>query len=169
MRPRFTITNRIAMLTLVLACAAVTFARLGETHTELEKRFGKPSVRYPAEITTQGKRVKIGETEIFRQDDWLITAILISNKCVSLAYGKQGDFTAEQIQKLITSNAQGNGWVEDVKQSNSTRRVWLRFDGTKATFERLSRTLQFVTPAYIAHVKSVEEAEKRRAAKLPEF
>lgn len=154
---------------LAIVTVAVAHARLGETETEMVKRFGAPTARSKHLISAQGKFWEMGPTLHFRQDDWSIACDLVDGRCVRIAYSKPGEWTGEQISLVLAYNSQGAAWSETGKPgAASFARSWKRADGATAEWKR-GTGMQLVVPAYDRAKKTVEAKAKAAAGAKPKI
>jgi hypothetical protein len=153
-----------AMLVLT---GSLGYARLGETESELVHRFGQPTTRTSHSISAQGKVWALGPTLGFRQDGWAISCDLVDGKCVRVEYGKQGDWTEEQIQQVLTANSQDGKWIETTSPSIGTfGRTWKRTDGAICRWSTVFG-MKLTHPAYEHTKESAEAKAKAEASRKP--
>lgn len=146
----------ILIFSLLAHCPAL--ARLGETERQLIERFGEPESRTRHSIHAQGKFIDLGPKLVFREGDWRIACDLIDGKCVRIDYTKRGDWTEDQLQLVLNSNAQGAKWTETGKRSIARMiREWRRSDGSTAKWSKP----QGFTLTWDAYEKAKARAEER--------
>ncbi len=150
-----------------IACVPFAHARLGETEAELAQRFGKPMSVGKELIAAQGKFIEIGTSCTYQQDDWIIQAVMIDGRCAKILYYKKGEWTEEQYNAVLASNAQGRKWRDTSKPDfKKVMREWRRddkglaiwqgpvgmtvtnpiYDQTKAAFEARAKSEAHKTP-----------------------
>lgn len=157
-----------AVFVAAVAMVSSAFGRLGETESELIARFGKPQLRSVHHALSQGRQYELGPTLHFRQDDWRIGCDLVDGRCVRIEYGKTGQWTDEQIQVVLSSNAQGASWTERTAGSGKLAREWRRADGATARWSSIGG-MTLITPAY-ERAKSIAEAKaKAEASRKPKI
>lgn len=119
--------------------AALTVeARLGETQSAIEKRFGKPTAK-------DGKRL------IFAGKDGTAVVEFIDGKSAAEWYmmpngkdGKPSEMSWDTILELMSKQAGGSQWKETVK--NGKNRQWVRENRTAVcSYDVDRRMLSFVT------------------------
>jgi hypothetical protein len=155
------------LLFLSLTVCTSLVARLGETEAELVKRFGKVVQRRAEAIPAQGKMVRIGERLIFHSDDWGINVVMISGRCGYIRYSKPGEWTEAQFTSLLTSNAGSYSWREDSK-SRKGNRLWIRDDGTRATWGGYAG-LVVTGRTYESAVEAAKKVAKDKSSQVPRF
>jgi hypothetical protein len=160
--------KQLLLLALLISLPLHAVARLGETETELVKRFGPPTGTSKHSIIAQGKMIALGPTMDFRQDDWSIQCDLIDSRCVRINYHKRGEWSEDQIQLVLNSNGQGATWTETSKSSmKKLHRAWRRADGSTATWQMGSMSL--VWDAYNKAKARAEERAKNEAKQKPKI
>jgi hypothetical protein len=162
--------GRLVTIALYLFAVAAAPARLGDTETELVKRFGSPTSVSKHYIYAQGQMLALGPNYIFRQDDWSISCNVIDGRCMQISYSKPGDWTEEQIQLVLSSNSQGAKWTETSKPGSAKySRTWKRNDGSTATWQKGSG-MSLTWSAYDKAKKAAEErARVQSAIKKPKI
>lgn len=134
-----------------LSNAAISFAQLGETSEQLEKRFGKPISQSPAVVTVQGKTVVFGDSRDFVSDGWRLAAVVTEGVCTQIAYRRAGEWPEDRFEKLLQQNRQGWVWEEvSVKRRPAYVRKWRRSDDTEAVWTMALTSLVITTPAHKA-------------------
>ena len=158
---------RILAIAGALALPLSSFARLGETESELTARFGQPTNRGKENTFAQGKLVEFGTRLTFHQGEWTITSVVIEGHCAREIYYKPGDWTEEQFTLVLTSNAQGTKWNDVSKPLvKKVSREWRRDDAATASWSGASS--MFVThPAYARAKELAEVKAKAEAGRLP--
>lgn len=151
---------------LILLLPVVSFARLGETERQLADRFGEPTSRQIQKIIAQGKIIDLCPMLRFKQDDWSITCYLIDGRSSQENYSKQGEWTDEQIELVLTTNAQGAIWTPMKSGSPKLRREWKRADGATAIWQ-MGAGFTLIHPAYIRAKEQAEAKAKADASRLP--
>lgn len=142
----------------LLLLTSTSYARLGETENQLIERFGAPVLRAKHQIIAQGKMIDLGPRLLFREGDWRIACDLIDGKCARITYTKPGDWTEDQVQLVLSNNAQGAKWSETSKPGAAKMlRDWKRSDGSVA---RWSRPEGF-TVTWDFYLKAKARAEER--------
>lgn len=139
------------------------WARLGEKENELVARFGEPVMRGKETHPAQGKMWELGPRLYFRQGDWNIVSVLVDGRVAQEEYGKVGSWTPEQVQAVLSANAQGAKWTETTKSGATFSRNWKRADGAVAEWVQGGR-FTFTTPAF-GRAKELAEAKAKAAAK----
>jgi hypothetical protein len=162
--------KKIAVLILGLICPIAASARLGETETELVKRFGVTKNVSRHVTFAQGKSITLGPAFFFQQEDWSIQCDLIDGRCMRISYHKPGDWTEEQVRLVLNSNAQGAKWTETTEPKVATlRRTWKRSDGSTASWDKAG-SMQLTWSAYDKARKAAEEkARVESASKKPKI
>ena len=163
---------RIPILILLLT-ALPTFARLGETKAECEKRYGKVFMTLD------------GGTEIFKKADLEIRISYLDGKASSIGYQrymtsrdvekkKPKDLTEAELAVLLEANRGNSEWKKD-EASDHKLISWRRADGgaSAAYFVSLG-DLSITTKAYSDHranerKKDEVEKAKKEAKKLEGF
>lgn len=149
--------------------AGTASARLGESETELVKRFGKVTLRSKHSVFAQGKSIELGPVLYFREGDWVIACHLIDGVCMKIDYGKPGDWTEEHIQLVLTANGQGTTWAENSKTGIKTlQRTWQRTDGSTAKWSKASG-MTLVWKAYETAVEKVKERARVENTRKPKI
>jgi hypothetical protein len=156
------------VLFLISLLPVVSFARLGETESNLQQRFGEPTSRQTQRIIAQGKFIDLCPMLRFKQDDWSITCYLIDGRSSKENYSKQGEWTDEQIEFVITTNAQGAIWTPMKSSSPKLRREWKRADGATAIWQ-LGAGLTLTHPAYVRAEEQAKAKAKADASRLPKL
>jgi hypothetical protein len=146
-----------------IALTGSCWARLGEKEHELVARFGQPVMRGKQSHSAQGKMWELGPRLYFKQDDWNIVSVLIDGRVAHEEYGKVGSWTAEQVQAVLSANAQGAKWTETTKSGATLSRNWKRADGAVAEWVQ-GGGFTFTTPAF-GRAKELAEAKAKAAAK----
>lgn len=150
-----------------LICAAALvlgtplFARVGETESQLLRRFGPPIGNQTHVVSAHGLALELGTSLTFVTGDWTITCDVIDGMCARISYSRIGPWAEEDFQTLLSANAQSGKWTEllspNVKQ---IVRKWKRDDGLVAHW--VMGTLTLTSPLY-ERSKAIAE-EKARAA-----
>ncbi len=155
----------IVAIALLLPLSA--WARLGETESGLTARFGQPTGRSRTVTSVQGKTIELGPSLLFRQDDWSIICDLIDGRCARISYSKRGEWTDDQIQAVLTANAQGAKWT-DVSNAHlrNLSRDWKREDGATAHWQQ-GLSLSITTPAFERAKRIAEAKAKADASRVP--
>jgi len=154
----------ILLLGLIPLCA---HARLGQTPDQLEQRFGEPVGSNNDMIIAQGKMIALCLILTFKQDDWFISCHIIDGRSAQESYRKKGDWTEDQIQLVLTSNAQGAKWTEITKPATKNlKREWQREDGATALW-RQGQGIDVTHPAYPLAKQRAQDKAKANASRLP--
>jgi hypothetical protein len=135
------------------------FARIGETESQLVKRFGQPLSAEPHTVSDHGLVFVVGTTFTFVLGDWMINCDVIDGTCARIAYSKIGGWAEENFQTILNANAQGGSWKEllspNVKQ---VTRKWRRDDGVVAHW--ILGNLTLTSPRYERGMALAEEKAK---------
>jgi len=123
---------RWLMLGLILSCATVAHARIGDTEAQLVERFGAVHARMPERILEGGRVCVLGERVVFRQHEWRVTAVLIDARCAKITYAKTGAWAESQFTELLAVNAGRWAWSEIAGKVPNWQRTWRRADGLVA-------------------------------------
>lgn len=105
----------------------------------------------------------------FRQGDWSIRCDIVDDRCAKIHYSKPGEWSEEQFQTVLASNAQGATW-SDISKSNTGKlaREWKRSDGATA-FWKTGMGMTVTSPAY-ERAKAVEAAKvKAQSKQIPKI
>jgi hypothetical protein len=159
----------LATLVVNLCLAPCVHGRLGETETALAKRFGQPVTKARDNLVAEGKITQLWPQLTYRQDDWRIRCDIVDGRCARIHYSKPGEWTEEQLQTVLNTNAQGATWTDISKASiRKLAREWKRTDGATATWNA-GVGLTVTSPAY-DRAKVVEEAKvKAKSRQIPKL
>ena len=159
------------LLPFVIALCLVpcAYSRLGETEVELAKRFGQPVTKARDRLIAEGKITELWPQFTYRQDDWRIRCDIVDGRCARVHYSKPGNWTEEQLQTVLNTNAQGATWTDISKASiRKIAREWKRADGATAVWKSGSG-FTITSPAY-DRAKTVEEAKvKAKSKQIPKL
>lgn len=150
------------IITLLLITACTSYARLGDTETQMVQRWGSPKMTSEEKTFAQGKYYTIGKNLHFTADDWRITALVIEGRCARITYAKPGDWDDGQKALVLTTNAQGAKWTRTPKPIIQT---WRREDG--ATAELILNQFKLEHPAFIRAVEKAKSQGDSDASKRP--
>lgn len=133
-------TIRQAILALACAAAATSSARLGETESQCETRYGKP--------VSMGKADESGlKHSTYQSGGFEITVDFLKGVAEKMYFRKRPvDPTEEEMNILLEANAQGHKWQQTERGDAVTR--WRRDDGAEAWFSPFSAALGIQTKAY---------------------
>lgn len=159
----------ILLIAICLLFANFAEARIGETLSELEKRFGKGKAL--SKIYVKAPFSKMID---FEKNGIRIRAYFLGeDKCEMISYSaKPGTYLKpEQRAKLLEINKQGSEWIKSekpVQYANLTKpkESWKRKDGKMFASNYFNRTISIITPTYIQKLKAhadkiaVEKAKK---------
>lgn len=115
-----------------VACLPLTsaFARLGESETECEARYGKPtSVGKP---NNDGEQLNMYKSAGFNIEVWFLKG---RAECVVFEGGNIG--TEDAMQTIMRANSQGHAWRQIEPWGAWTLR-WSRDDGARARLRPVS-------------------------------
>jgi hypothetical protein len=151
----------------LLLTALPTFARLGETKAECEKRYGKPF-----------KTLEDG-IDIFKKAGLDITVIYLKDTAARISFSKANPeaspFKLDQSlplseaerDTLLKANSGGSPWKEDLEAGADYLR-WKRADKKAAAmYSPDSKVLTIYTSDYADHLD--EEEKKQETKKLDGF
>ncbi len=104
----------LAQLFLLACICGSVEARLGDTATKVEERYGKPVEIY------RDVKGRIGH--VHRSDGWIVLVHYIDGVSQSEVYAKEGDaeLSDSELQAKLSANASGGKW-EEVPKSIVTR------------------------------------------------
>ncbi|MEO7413680.1 MAG: hypothetical protein ABIZ81_10005 [Opitutaceae bacterium] len=140
------------LLVLLFALVVPASARIGGTETELTKRYGSPASRRSDAIPSA----------IFTFDGWMVTCDFIDGVCARVSYAKNGEWTEETFDKLLSANGDRAGWIDHGTPSmRKLARSWQRADGTLAKW--VVGCLSITSPRY-EKAKALSEIEALMAA-----
>lgn len=142
----------LATALICIAFGAPARARIGESETQLTKRYGPPLRQSAGAIRTL----------IYSFDGWLVTCDFFDGICLRVCYSKSGEWTEETFEKLLNANGEASGWL-DCGSPNLKKltRAWKREDGTVASW--VVGSLSVTSPRY-EKAKAVTEVEALMAA-----
>lgn len=143
------------ILALLFTCAGRAAARLGETPEECATRYGSPTSFRPS---LDEKNTLIGQ---YYKDGIWVRIYFDGGRAGAIRFN---DITTdEQVQRLLSANAQGYTWKE---RPGEDYRRWLRSDGGDAELagvQLLVRSGEAVAQM-AAEKKREEEAERAKEA-----
>ena len=133
---------------LLFASALPAVARIGDSETDLTKRYGKP-------VRSTGEAIR---SLTYAYDGWVITSDFVDGICARVSYAKPGEWTEETFEKLLSTNAGEAEWSDGGSPNlKKLMRTWTRHDGTTANW--VVGCLSITSPRYaIAKAKSETEA-----------
>ena len=164
--------SRMLILLLLAISTLTTHARLGETESELAKRFGQPTYQQNENIFAQGQTITIGKRQHFQRDNWLIAAIITEGRCSQISYTHQGDWTETQFATVLATNCQASKWSDTSPADANSRKIirsWKRADGATANWSRPSNSMTVTNPAYLRTREKAEAKAKANAARVPKL
>ena len=134
----------------LLLSALPTFARLGETKAECEKRYGKPALT-----------LDTGE-DVFEKDGIQITVTYLKGKAASIGFTKLNrdlELTDAERKTLLKANASNSEWEPTPLDGNDTLR-WERADKQAiAIYILTSKDLVINTADFAKHLREAREKE----------
>ena len=133
------------------------FARLGESESQLARRFGRITIRKPDEFVFLGRLQAIGERLSFTIGSLGLTATLIDDRCERIQYFRQGRWTEEQFSAILASNLDGLSWIPIHSAAPRLSRDWTREDGATATW-RIASGFTISSSRYLASVDRIQRA-----------
>lgn len=131
-----------------LLLAASLHARIGESETELIRRFGAPIDRADHSVDSRETgQYQLGESLTFRLGDWWIACDLVAGRCARISYSKTGSWTEDNFESILSANTQGGNWKDLLSPSmKSLMRKWRRDDGAIAHW--VVGSLSITSPEY---------------------
>ncbi len=159
----------VPALMFVITCASGAYGRLGETEAELVRRFGQPLTNGQETLVSEGRITKLWPQKTYRQDDWEIRCDMVDERCARIRYTKRGEWTEEQLQTVLNSNAQGATWSDVSRPSvRKLAREWKRADSATAVW-KAGVGMTLTSPAY-ARAKEIAEAKvKAQSRQVPKI
>jgi hypothetical protein len=162
----------VLLVALICAIAPMAHARLGESETQSE-------IRYGAAVETmsyQSQRLLEGAVErTYVYQGWRIRAAFLKGKAVRLAYTKEHRAdSASNIQpdeaKAVLEGERGSGeWKATSNQMTYSSR-WVNTNGNIAYLSPTRLVLTVETPDAEAHTRALREArEQKRKESIPKF
>ncbi|HSI13202.1 MAG TPA: hypothetical protein VK961_14215 [Chthoniobacter sp.] len=116
------------LLPLLGLCAvSSSFAAVGETRAEVEKRFGAPVINIPLAAPFKGVTVMNYEFQ-----GMYVAVAFLDGKVVQEHYMKRDEavaFTQQEVTDLLSAHALGKNWVAKT-EPDAARRMWLLEDKT---------------------------------------
>lgn len=140
---------KIPALTLALLLPAAASARIGETPSELEARYGAAIDVQPNCLT-------------YKKNGFLIIADLYSGKCYSIAFSRDGGVSETHVETLRNANCGTQSWTELSSSgknfvNGAAVRLYHSADGMYSCTVNGNMLL-------LQHRKAAEQAEALRAA-----
>jgi hypothetical protein len=141
-----------------LFAASSTFAAVGETKGEVEKRYGQPVISIPLAAPFKGVTVMNYEFK-----GMYVAVAFLDGKVVQEHYMKRDEaakFTKEEVTELLGAHGQGKSWVVK-SEPEAARQMWLLEDKTLlADLQPAPRSsLDVSSTAYLMRI--MEEHNKR--------
>jgi hypothetical protein len=163
-------------MVLVVFCAltSTAVARLGETLDQMVNRFGPPARTTNADVSAEGHTYTIGQTLVFKADDWEIECTMINGVCAQIKYSKVGKLDGAQMETILKNESQGCKWteaktwktfVDGYMMPQQDVREWSRADGAHADGSISGMLL--TTSDYKKAVMAAKEPGAAASAKVP--
>lgn len=132
--------------------ASPASARIGDSETQLTRRYGTPVRQVNGAIRAL----------TYSFDGWLVTCDFANGVCVRVCYSRNGEWTEATFDKLLDANGDRSNW-SDCGSPNlkNLMRSWKREDGTVANW--VVGSLSITSPGY-EKAKAVTEIEALMAA-----
>ena len=148
---------------LMIGSAGRAMARLGETEAQVEARFG-PAV-------SGDKEPRDGMlTKLYTKSGVQVMVFFIAGKSAAEGYSKDNleAFSETEVQTLLEANAQGKNTWEESKQTNFTKKIFLRSDAqAKAIDTRIGKNPNVLIASkawFDSANKTRQEKEKKNLA-----
>lgn len=143
---------------LALCALSSSFAAVGETKADVEKRYGQPVISIPFAAPFKGVTVMNYEFK-----GMFVAVAFLDGKVVQEHYMKRNEaaaFTKEEVTELLGSHAQGKNWVAK-SEPDAARQMWLLEDKSLlADLQPAPRSsLDISSTAYLMRI--MEEHNKR--------
>ena len=141
-----------------LFAVSSTFAAVGETKAEVEKRYGQPVINIPLAAPFKGVTVMNYEFK-----GLYVAVAFLDGKVVQEHYMKRDEaaaFSKEEVTELLSAHGQGKNWLAK-SESDAVRQMWLLEDKSlMADLQPAPRSsLDVSSTAYLMRI--MEEHNKR--------